>query len=179
VIVFFLCGLWHGASWTFVVWGLWHGAFLVTERIIREQRSRARARFAVRPNHAASGIAAWPVWPHLYTLAVVMVGWVFFRADTLHGAIRFLEAMAGMGRALPTPFMVQWYLTPELWLAFLAGAIGSTPWVPALAARVERDGGAVRTGASIASTATLVALFIAAVMQMAARTYNPFIYFRF
>ena len=63
-----------------------------------------------------------------------MIGWVFFRADTLPGAIAFLTAMAGMTAAAPTPYTVRWYLTPELWLALAAGAIGSTPWVPALAA---------------------------------------------
>jgi hypothetical protein len=74
---------------------------------------------------------------------------------------------------------VQWYLTPELWLALVAGAIGSTPWVPALAARLERDGGTIRATTSLASTVALGALLVAAIMQMAARTYNPFIYFRF
>ena len=59
------------------------------------------------------------VWPHVYTLAIVMIGWVFFRADTLPGAIAFLRAMAGMTAAAPTPYTVGWYLTPELWLALV------------------------------------------------------------
>ena len=80
---------------------------------------------------------------------------------------------------MPTPFTLAWYLTPELWLALAAGAIGSTPWVPALAARLERDRPAVQFGAAFVGTAALAALLVASVMQMAARTYNPFIYFRF
>ncbi len=179
VTVFFLCGLWHGASWTFVVWGLWHGAFLVLERVVRPTPRPATALEASVVPPPAEGVAAWPIWPHLYTLAVVMVGWVFFRADTLHSAILFLKAMAGLNAAAPTALSVQWYLTPEVWLAIVAGAIGSTPWVPALAGRLERDGGAVRAATSFAGTAVLVVLFVAAIMQMAARTYNPFIYFRF
>ncbi len=67
---------------------------------------------------------SWPIWPHVYTLLVVMIGWVFFRAETLPGAIAFLKAMAGLTNAAPTPYSVQWYLTPELWLALVAGAIG-------------------------------------------------------
>jgi alginate O-acetyltransferase complex protein AlgI len=158
VTVFFLCGLWHGASWNFVIWGLFHGAFLVVERL---GLARAIGRL-------------WTPLRHVYVLLVVMAGWVFFRADTLPGAIGFLKAMAGLGPAAPTPYSVQWYLTPELWLALIAGAIGSIPWVPAVA----------RTRASspalcLASTAALMALLIGAIMQMAARTYNPFIYFRF
>jgi len=109
-------------------------------------------------------------------MAIVMIGWVFFRAETLTGAIGFLKSMAGLTAAAPTPYTVAWYLTPELWLALAAGAIGSTPWVPALAARLE-DGRS--WGLSLANTAALMALLVLSIMSMAARTYNPFIYFRF
>ena len=67
VLVFFLCGLWHGASWTFVVWGLYHGVFLVLER------AGLAARVGMLPRTLR----------HAYAVLVVMVGWVFFRADTL------------------------------------------------------------------------------------------------
>jgi alginate O-acetyltransferase complex protein AlgI len=128
-----------------------------------------------------SGPLAWPIWPHVYTLAIVMIGWVFFRADTLPGAIAFLKAMAGLTAAAPTPYTVWWYLTPELWLALAAGAIGSTPWVPALAARLMRTGDGQREPWSLQllSTTMLMALLFASILQVAARTYNPFIYFRF
>jgi alginate O-acetyltransferase complex protein AlgI len=181
VTVFFLCGLWHGASWNFAIWGLWHGLFLVIERAY-SQSSQSRNRL---PNHPItrlpdSGVLSWPIWPHVYTLLVVMIGWVFFRAESLPGAIAFLRAMAGLTNAVPTPYTVQWYLTPEVGLALVAGAIGSTPWVPALAercARVKRPGAA--WGVSLLGTATLMALLFASILQVAARTYNPFIYFRF
>jgi alginate O-acetyltransferase complex protein AlgI len=158
VTVFFLCGLWHGASWTFVIWGLFHGTFLVIERVLG-MNGRGR-----RPSPAG----------HVYTLAVVVVGWVFFRADTLAGALAFLKAMAGRGGVEPTPLTVQWYLTPELLLALGAGAIGSTPWIGRLA-RAREGWWAI----DAAATAALSLLLVASVMQMAARTYNPFIYFRF
>jgi alginate O-acetyltransferase complex protein AlgI len=168
LVVFFLCGLWHGASWSFVVWGLFHGAFLVLER---------------------AGLASWirrvpaPL-RHAYLLLVVMVGWVFFRADTLSQAASFLSAMAGLGAAQPTPYAVAWYLTPELALALAAGVVGSIPWVPAVAAwrqRVAASGarpllpGVLDLGA----TAALTLLLVVSLLQVAARTYNPFIYFRF
>ena len=76
--VFFLCGLWHGASWTFVVWGLYHGAFLILERL----------KFGKLLN------SAWSPVRHLYTILVFMVGWVFFRSDTLPYALEFLKAMS-------------------------------------------------------------------------------------
>ena len=105
-----------------------------------------------------------------------MIGWVFFRAETLAGAVAFLEAMAGLTAAAPTPYTVAWYLTPELCLAMAAGAIGSAPWVPALASRVNQRTG---WGLLLLNTAALMALLVLSIMSMAARTYNPFIYFRF
>jgi len=194
VAVFFLCGLWHGASWNFVIWGLWHGSFLVIERAYAQSRSPSRADDQSRnqsraddqsrnqsPNHPTtrlpdSGVLAWPMWPHVYTLIVVMIGWVFFRADTLPGAIAFLQTMAGWTTAAPTPYTVGWYLTPELWMALAAGALGSAPWVPALAARLEH---ANTWSVPLLNTAALMALLVLSIMSVAARTYNPFIYFRF
>ncbi|MEE8467510.1 MAG: MBOAT family O-acyltransferase [Planctomycetota bacterium] len=74
LIVFALCGLWHGASWSFLVWGLFHGAFLVVERL------GLGAALERRP----------AVLRHAYLLAVVMTGWVFFRAETLTQALEYL-----------------------------------------------------------------------------------------
>jgi alginate O-acetyltransferase complex protein AlgI len=169
VTVFFLCGLWHGASWTFVVWGLFHGAFLVVERV---------------------GLGSWlesmpPALRHTYTLLVVMVGWVFFRADSLAGAAGVLRAMVGLSPALPTAYPPAWYLTPELLLALVVGIIGSAPIVPALErrwARASADPDAAPVLGwlpSAAGTAALFVLLTVSLMLMAARTYNPFIYFRF
>src|SRR5260370_10181591 len=76
VTVFFLCGLWHGASWNFVVWGLWHGTFLVVERVTFN-RGAGKARrdilgAAGSANSAVkSGFLSWPLWAHVYTLSVV------------------------------------------------------------------------------------------------------------
>jgi len=167
VVVFFLCGLWHGASWTFVVWGLYHGTFLVVERLgLAEALERV-----------------WRPLRHVYLLVVVMIGWVFFRAETLTGAIGFLRAMAGARATAPTIYTLGWYLTPELWIALVAGAIGSMPIVPALAAARGRTGQTPAPGAATTypafSTVALMALLVASIVHIAARTYNPFIYFRF
>ena len=186
VTVFFLCGLWHGASWNFVIWGLWHGAFLVVERIVNTRRSSdPQIRRSSDPQISRSsnpqihnssdsyGLLAWPLWPHLYTLLVVMVGWVFFRAETLTGAIGFLKALFALNVTSPAPLRVGFFLTPEVWMALIAGAIGSTPWIPALAKRGRS------AWLEALSTAALAGALFASILQMAARTYNPFIYFRF
>jgi alginate O-acetyltransferase complex protein AlgI len=177
VTVFFLCGLWHGANWTFVVWGLYHGLFLVLER---------------------RGAAAWldarpAVLGRVYTVLVVLVGWVFFRADSMTAAAGMLRAMAGASPALPTPFGAGWYLTSEVVLALAAGALGSMPWIRFVRARLggtpAGDGpqatgdGADRSAfgwvPSFGVTAALWIVLLGSLSLVAARTYNPFIYFRF
>jgi alginate O-acetyltransferase complex protein AlgI len=169
VLVFFLCGLWHGASWTFVVWGLYHGAFLVVERV-----------------GLASRVNALPApVRHAYALLVVMVGWVFFRADTLGGATAMLAAMGGGSATVPSTYAPVWYWSGEVVLAFIAGVIGATPVMPSAARRLSRwaDGSAARPTldwrGSAAAVVALLVIFSASLMLSAARSYNPFIYFRF
>ncbi len=163
VIVFFLCGLWHGASWNFVIWGLFHGTFLVIERVGVAAFVRRRSAL-VR---------------HGYVLLVVMIGWVFFRAETLPGALAFLGAMAGLTTAASPPFAVGWFLTPKVALALAAGMIGATPIVPLLARRLEAAVPARLWTVEAAATAVLALVFLSSVLQIAGRSYDPFIYFRF
>jgi alginate O-acetyltransferase complex protein AlgI len=171
VTVFFLCGLWHGASWNFVVWGLWHGSFLVFERLGLDRRI---ARL-------------WAPLRHVYSLSVVMAGWVFFRADTLAGALGYLRALAGGSPAAPTAYAPGFFLTHELWLALVVGAIGAMPVIPWLGRWRERMAapapGVARVRGDwvfgVATTASLAALLLASCAQIAAGTYSPFIYFRF
>lgn len=167
VTVFFLCGLWHGASWNFVVWGLFHGAFLVIERL----------------GHATVVRGWWRPLRHAYLLLVVMVGWVFFRADTLASALAFLAAMAGRAATAPTPYTVQWFMTPLVWITLAAGVAGSMPIGPALERWLQRrqaaPGALPSRGLALASAGLVAIVLVASLTQIAARTYNPFIYFRF
>jgi alginate O-acetyltransferase complex protein AlgI len=167
VTVFFLCGLWHGANWTFVVWGLYHGSFLVIERL----GLGAALAHCPRPLR------------HGYTLLAVMVGWVFFRADTLTDAIGIVRALTGAGPGHPTAYAVSWYLTPEVLLAAVAGVVGSTPiwpWLAEwLASRGTDEEPRLGAGASAFATLALSLVFGGCLMLIAAHTYNPFIYFRF
>jgi len=162
--VFFLCGLWHGASWSYVVWGLYHGVFLVLEGhgFLRRVESLPR------------------VFGHLYASLVVMVGLVIFRADTLSHATRYLRAMVGSGRGTTENF-ASMFLTHDIQLALLAAIIGSTPFVATLARRLcsmpERTTG--RLAVECAMNAGLMAVFVLSLACLSAGTYNPFIYFRF
>jgi alginate O-acetyltransferase complex protein AlgI len=171
VTVFFLCGLWHGASWTFAAWGLFHGAFLVVER--------TKAGRLIE--------SLWSPLQHIYTLLVVSAGWVLFRADSMQQAGAFLKSMAGLGAGLGVEYHVGLYVDSQLLLALFAGAVGSAPLLP-MAVRikdavVDRATGLVHAGldfgfALLDVTGHLL-LLLASAMLLAAGTHNPFIYFRF
>jgi alginate O-acetyltransferase complex protein AlgI len=163
VVVFFLCGLWHGASWNFVIWGLFHGTFLVLERV--------GLGAALKRIH--------PVARHIYLLVVVMIGWVFFRAADLPSAVTYLRAMFGFGVGEFPALRLSWYLNPEVRLALVAGIVGSMPIVPALTEWARRIRPARALATEFAGALALVAVFMAVLLQVASRSYNPFIYFRF
>jgi alginate O-acetyltransferase complex protein AlgI len=119
---------------------------------------------------------------HAYLLIVVMVGWVFFRADTFASALAMLRAMAGTGGNEITPYSPAWYLTPQVLVALAAGVIGATPIVASLGRWHDRISSAapVRTAAwDLVTIAALMVVLVGAIAQSAAGTYNPFIYFRF
>ena len=179
LIVFVLCGLWHGANTTFLVWGLYHGAFLVLERV---------------------GLGAWlerrsAVLRHAYVILAVMVGWVFFRADTLADALGFLGAMAFLvdgARLVPVGELLlpacevhlfALHANTLTWLALLAGVLGAMPWLPRLKELVDRQRAVGRVRACLVlDLSGLVALglvFVHVAMTLASGGYNPFIYFRF
>ena len=179
LVVFTLCGLWHGASGTFLCWGLYHGAFLVLER---------------------AGLGAWlerrtTALRHVYVLLVVMVGWVFFRADSLAHAFALLKAMCGLtdgaqlvalGELLVPAeaiHLVALHADTLTWLALAAGVVGSIPWLPRLARFLEAEQAAGRTGRVLAlewlGLAALALVFVHVSMALASGGYNPFIYFRF
>jgi alginate O-acetyltransferase complex protein AlgI len=171
VTVFFLCGLWHGASWTFAAWGLFHGAFLVLERT---KAGRMIESF-------------WSPLKHMYTLLVVSVGWVLFRADNVQQAGAFLKSMAGLGAGLGVEYHVGLYVDSQLLLAIFAGAVGSAPLLP-LAVRIRdavvgRATGIVHAamdfGFALLDVTGHLLLLLASAMLLAAGTHNPFIYFRF
>lgn len=122
---------------------------------------------------------------HVYMMLVVMIGWVFFRADTLDHAWTFLKAMAGAGQPSHLAPHILQFLTPEIVTALLIGCIAATPVLGRLV-RTGLDavrsaaGGRVLVGTGEALyLASLFGLFALAVMSLAAGTYNPFIYFRF
>ena len=164
-IIFFLVGLWHGANWTFIVWGLFHGLFLLFE--------------------ATVPVSKLPkIITRIYTLLVVTVGFVIFRADSLKDAAGFIAKMfSGTDfSAAATSFNMQ-MLTPFFFFALCMAILSCgtlnklTTWVSSLSSKETLTG---KERLVLTTTFILSWLLLAwCIIRLAGSNYNPFIYFRF
>lgn len=163
-LVFLLCGLWHGAGWTFIIWGALHGAFLVIERIgLGKWLNRA-----------------WSPLGHLYCLLLVVVTWVFFRAADLPSALSFLKAMLGRGPGQGLAYRPALFLENRRLIAFAIGVVACAPVLPWLACVWARQPyRRLRLPLEAARIAAVLAVLLASALRLSSGTYNPFIYFRF
>ncbi|MDI1355239.1 MAG: MBOAT family protein [bacterium] len=163
--VFFITGLWHGASWNFIVWGLFHGCFLVIERIGFGS--------LLKKLPAAIG--------HIYTLCVVIIAWIFFRADTLTYAIGFMKALGGFNTS--TNYIALSHADEYLLFILVMGIIFSTNLRVVIGnyitSKLSFVGDYALKGATMVSYFAYLALFIYCSSELAQNNYNPFIYFRF
>lgn len=169
IAVFFLTGLWHGASWTFVVWGLWHGMFLLLEK---------RLWFRGRKLDMVMGEISECTWKtvlaHGYAIMVFVIGWVIFRADSLGYAADYISVMLGGGSGKDVYLGIGYFLHSK---AILVGAVAlllCRPWGFSVVAEAMEPFSKI-----ILKDAAVLMIFLMSLMFMAAGTYNPFIYFRF
>ncbi|MCH1642338.1 MBOAT family protein [Paenibacillus timonensis] len=163
LIVFMVTGLWHGAAWNFVIWGLWHGLFLIIERVLRKSKTKFRI----------PQILTW-----LYTMLIVVVGWVLFRSPDLAYALSYLKIMFAIDSPYDVGFTVWYYLDPMVITIILIACLASLP----ISKYIKNNVGAYEehNGFSLFIQNAYVAfLLILSIMFMATSTYNPFIYFRF
>ncbi|MGQ3676352.1 MBOAT family O-acyltransferase [Xanthobacter sp. TB0139] len=160
--VFLLCGLWHGASWNFVIWGVHHGFFLVLER------TRLGGWLARAP--AAVGF--------IYTQLVLFSGWVWFRTTTLDEAFVLFRSLVGLngvgGLSVGLMTELQWFTIAVLVLAWPL-AIWGLPR-PGLKAWPQKVRYAIY-GAG--DTIVMLLLFVLCVLSVGAAAYSPFLYFQF
>ena len=163
VTVFLLCGLWHGAAWTFVVWGLVHGFFLALER--------------TGFGRLLSKMPA-PI-QQTYTLFVVLVAWVFFRADSLGQSLEYLKVLAGLHTATGGPWPLITLANPLIYTALLVALVSIWPVAEGGFSRWTQRMAWPRVSWEALRFAGLCLLGLLCAMSLAAGTHNPFIYFRF
>ena len=160
LVVWMLTGLWHGASWNFVLWGLGFAVLLVAEKLVYGR--------LLQRTH---------VLKHVYTLLLVTLSFVLFNADSVSEAFSQLGAMFGAG-GLPLVSMEGVYYLKSYAGTFLFAAIGATPLVSNAISRF----GKTRFGAqalTVLQPLVMLALLAACTAFLVDGSFNPFLYFRF
>lgn len=167
VVVFFLTGLWHGANWTFVVWGLFHGAFSFFEELVPAIKKLPH------------------VILHIYTMLVVIVGFVIFRADTLGQAFIFIGTMfTGYEFSAASMSFACQQMTPFFIVMLIAAVIGCGP-VRCLTVKLrdvsQKEGELIQKEKFVRIILYVAAfvLLLWCIIRLSGGSYNPFIYFRF
>ena len=160
LIVFFSTGLWHGADWTFVIWGLWHGMFMLLEEVIPVKKLPRLLR-------------------HVYTLLVVVIGFVMFRADTFTQGIQITGKMfAGWSFQASQMNLVLQQMTPLFILTVIIAVIACMPvlkWVKEWGETIQPCRKVMEPLGYLMS----LILLVLCILSLSSGTYNPFIYFRF
>jgi len=158
-IVWFLTGFWHGAAWQFLFWGLYYFVFLVLEKLFLYKALQKLPAFL----------------RHVYTLVIVLFGWVVFACTDLDAALGMYRTMLGFGGVFADP--AAWFFLAGAAVLLVICAIGSTEAPKKLAAWVE-----TKLPASVAPYvryAVAVVLLLICMAFLVADSYNPFLYFRF
>jgi alginate O-acetyltransferase complex protein AlgI len=171
ITIFFLCGLWHGAKWNYVIWGLSHGFFMVLERL------------------GLNRVLKKQIFPlaHIYTLYIFTTTLTIFRADTVPLAMDYLSVMHGFGYETNLGTGALLHVDKDIQAAIIAGIIFSFPVLTPLkklgnyliGKSTEFVATVVGASANIVKTSVMVVIFYMSIIFLSSGTYNPFIYYRF
>lgn len=168
LIVFVLCGLWHGAGWTFIFWGLWHGTFLIFER--------TKFGTFISKQHVSI--------KYMYTSLVVLIGWVFFRSESFSYSLYFLKAMFFNFNFDFNSII--YYLNFKVLLVLILGVLGCTPVFKNILYHLDNYKSKtffkllkVELFLKSLFIIFLFLVFFYSIILLSNDTYNPFIYFRF
>jgi len=168
IIVFFLTGLWHGASWNFIIWGFFHGFFIVLESIWLGKLLEK----------------LWKPLRVVYSFIVVMIGWVLFRVDKFQDAKSYYKVMFGITKTSPFSFSdLSAYISTEQSIALviaIAGSFGLMKIFNEFDAQTPKQvSPLVRVSIDTVKLIFSIFIIVMCTMYLVAGTYNPFIYFRF
>jgi alginate O-acetyltransferase complex protein AlgI len=167
LVVWLLTGLWHGASWNFILWGVYYGVFILLEKLVL--------------NKLLSRVPGF--LSHIYLLAVVLVGWVFFYFEDLGKGTAYLQAMFGLhgGPLLDDQSLITMGNNAFL---FVVAALLCTPLPRVIQDKFKgsaaaREWGWVGALKIVAVPVFNFLLFLTSFILLVGQSYNPFLYFRF
>lgn len=168
-----ICGLWHGAEWTFVLWGVFHGIVLIIEHWFLGKFLKKNFPKPVRI---------------FYAQVMIIFGWAIFRSADLSQAAGFVKAMTGFGNYNVTGYYPGLYLNPEVLIIMAIGVLISFPVIPWIRNKISKfrppaDSPVVfracRYTLGFLELLFFTGIFILGIMAVIGGTYTPFIYFRF
>ena len=168
-VVFFFCGMWHGASWNFIAWGLFHGFFLILERGVLG-RVLQTAPLPLR---------------HIYALFVIVNAWVFFRLDNLPQIFAYLTALYGFTSSRAIHPVIHVAMDLSFYVTLVVGVILAMPVYPFCVRLLSADRLGVSKEKIVGPPASLLKICLLGGLLLFSSTslivgaYNPFIYFRF
>jgi len=166
LIVWLLTGLWHGASWNFVIWGLYFFVLLVIEKYLLFKIEKKIPKI---------------IW-RLYFVVIILVGWVFFYHSSLSDAIQFLGIMFGAGASSFSSSEVEIFLNSYIIFIGIA-LIGCTPFIKSIFQRIkghmEKKQIGVYSVDQIVKSIVNTAIFIMSIIMLVGQSYSPFLYFKF
>lgn len=160
LIVFLATGIWHGASWSFIIWGLWHGFFIVLEKATGWGKETSDKKINALK--------------HIYAILVFVIGWVMFRSENMSYAISYIKTMFGLTKLQEQSYLLTYYLDRLEIITFIVAVLCAIGLFSNLLALKEEN----KWGRFAVNT-WLMLLFLFSTVSVAASTYNPFIYFRF
>lgn len=168
-LVVFLCtGLWHGAGWTFLLWGLWHGLFVSLEGLARPALDRLE-----------KSAAGWLLL-RVYTMLVVILGFVMFRAESLRQGFLVISRMfSRFGMSAAGSLALETMLTPARCVFLGLGLVFCLPVLPRLRARLAAGSPRLRAAAVPVGNGLALCLLALCLLCLAGGGFSPFIYLQF
>lgn len=160
-IVWMLTGIWHGASWNFVLWGVYYGILLILEKFIFGKALKKLPK----------------ALQHVYTLFFVVISWVIFAFDNVGAGIGYIGAMFGAGVGFADSTTV--YLLYNYAVMLIVLVLGSTELPKKAAAWIMKKLGEASAAAVVLHCLFYAAVFLLSVAYLVDASYNPFLYFRF
>jgi len=161
VTVFFITGLWHGATWNYVVWGLFHGLLMILERFVYGKQ-----------------LAKWRVAGHVYALFMIVGSYAIFRVPGWDRSLDYCVTMFSL-YPISEGFLLSEILTLKYKVIFIIGVIFCMPVKNVLLKFTSLKGKRMVGFSSGLSMVYSLLLLLLSIMSIASTTYNPFIYFRF
>lgn len=168
-IVFLATGIWHGAAWGFLLWGIWHGIFILLERFLTSKGTIGKK------NNVVTSALGW-----IYTMLVVILGWVLFGIVDVAQFADYLAVMFGANAGSFTAYGLRYYLNNQMSFYMAVAILACVPWKQVFdrLPKKQKPEWLVFVAEIVKRTALLVLLAIC-FMYIINSSYNPFIYFRF